>query len=873
MLATKLFGSRVERRVLVVFLVFTLLPATSLGLLAMREVERQALAQASAELRAGTKGYAQQVTERLNAIADQLAVLLANAGDPQRWINGVPQVTRAEPVSGRVASKGADPGLTVRGDALWMTMPKGADGAVRFEIDLNRVLFDIAETRSQVDRCVILGDALRRCSGLPKDDPDLLSAEWKRYLHGDFQTDLSLTVISHQPRGAALSSVSMVGRILPLLVGVICLLITFVAVHSMRSRFRPLSQLKEATQRVERGDYALRIDIRSGDEFESLGASFNRMLERLQASFMTLKSLADIDRMILSATKAEDIVASVLKVSNMGDATVSLVIWRGPPRSAYVHYELADGRTKSSVLTSIERHIGGMANIDMLLDAVRGAVTTPFDHWLPLLMEKEIGGLLLLRADNGRPFSAERLKVISDIGDRLAVAFTNIERASTLYRQANFDPLTGLINRYAFEDALRHAMRQAQRDESRGAVLFIDLDRFKHVNDTEGHKAGDRLLVQVAKRLSKCVRANDTLARLGGDEFAVVVQRFDEDAELIRMCERLVAAIGKPIVVDRIEHSVTGSIGVSLFPAPDLTVEQLLMRADTAMYRAKAKGGSAFAFFDQALNDITRERVLIESRLRRALRSGALEVHFQPKLHLSTWRVCSAEALLRWNDAELGNVTPGQFIPIAEETGLVREFGVLVARRCAEAFDELARHGIELEHLSINASAKELLAEGYAGRLIDAIRKAGSDPSRFEVEVTESVFIDDPAQVRTELEALRKAGASIALDDFGTGYSSLNLLRTLPLDTLKIDRSFVVALSQSEEARSLTRHIIEIARILNKRVVAEGPETDEEVSLLASFGCDYVQGFAIARPMPVPDLIRFVHDLESRRSERRAIAG
>ncbi|NJN51783.1 MAG: diguanylate cyclase [Gammaproteobacteria bacterium] len=388
----------------------------------------------------------------------------------------------------------------------------------------------------------------------------------------------------------------MVGRILPLLVGVICLLITFVAIHSMRTRLRPLSQLKEATQRVERGDYGLRIDIRSGDEFESLGDAFNRMLERLQSSFLTLKSLADIDRMILSATKAEDIVASVLKVANTYDVVVSLVIWRGPPRSAYVHYQYVDGRPTSDVLVGVHRHEGGLSNIDLLLDEVRDAVNGAFDHWLPLIMEKEVGGLLLLCGRDGRAVSAERLKIITDLGDRLAVAFTNIERASTLYRQANFDPLTGLINRYAFEDALRHAMLQADRDESRGAVLFIDLDRFKHVNDTEGHKAGDRLLVQVANRLSKCVRANDTLARLGGDEFAVVVHRFDEDAELIRMCERLVAAIGKPMVVDRIEHSVTGSIGVSLFPAPELTIEQLLMRADTAMYRAKAKGGSSFAF-------------------------------------------------------------------------------------------------------------------------------------------------------------------------------------------------------------------------------------------------------------------------------------
>jgi diguanylate cyclase (GGDEF)-like protein len=869
-LSARLFGSRVERRVLFVFLLLTLLPATVLGVLAMREVERLALDQAQIDLRTTTKGYALDVLSRLNDLAAQLSLLVEHAGPPARWLPEVSQIDDFE-AGPPIEATGARPTLSLIDGRLWIGMPSTAGGTLRFRINMDRILFDIEETHTASSRCVSFAEGPRWCSEAFPEAKNSLRAEWRLHLESTFQTDLVLQFRAHQEATAALGSVSLVGKILPLLIGVICLLITFVAIHTMRVRFRPLATLEAATHKVERGDYSLRINIQSGDEFESLGHAFNRMLERLQRSFLTLKSLADIDRMILSATKAEDIVLSVLKVANDGEATVSLLVWRSQPQPAYVHYEMVDGRMRARALADIQRHQGGLADIDELLGTLRDEAHLEFDHWLPLVMEKELGGLLLMQT-GAKAVSADLLKMMSDLGDRLAVAFTNIERASTLYKQANFDPLTGLINRYAFEDALRHAVLQAERDETRGAVLFIDLDRFKHVNDTEGHKAGDRLLVQVAKRLTRCVRANDTLARLGGDEFAVVVHRFDQDAELIGMCERLVAAIGRPMVVDRIEHSVTASIGVALFPAPGHAIEQLLMRADTAMYRAKANGGSSFAFFDQALNDTTRERVLIESRLRRALRNGELDVHFQPKLHLSSWRVRSAEALLRWNDEELGSVSPAQFVPIAEETGLVRDFSELVARRAAAALHELAKQGIEFDHISINASGKELLAEGYARRLMDTIETTGLQLSQFEFEVTESVFIGDSAQVRSELAQLKLAGASIALDDFGTGYSSLNMLRSLPLDTLKIDRSFVVALSQSEEARSLARHIIEIARILNKAVVAEGPETDEEVALLASFGCDYVQGFAIARPMPLTELIDFVRDLEQRRHVRRAIA-
>jgi EAL domain-containing protein (putative c-di-GMP-specific phosphodiesterase class I) len=284
------------------------------------------------------------------------------------------------------------------------------------------------------------------------------------------------------------------------------------------------------------------------------------------------------------------------------------------------------------------------------------------------------------------------------------------------------------------------------------------------------------------------------------------------------------------------------------------------MRADAAMYRAKERSGGSFAFFDEQLNEVTRERVHIESRLRRALREEDLEVLFQPQLHLASHRVVAVEALLRWRDAELGDVSPTRFIPIAEETGLIRDIGPLVLKRSVAALERLRASGIAMERLSVNASAKEIASEGFASRFVRLVRLLGASPRQFEVEVTESVFIKDASAVARELRTLREEGVRVALDDFGTGYSSLNMLRTLPLDLIKIDRSFIVEVTQSQQARDLTRNIIQIARALDIGVVAEGTESEEEVALLRGFGCDYVQGYGISRPLTLDELVAFVSD-------------
>lgn len=847
------------------FLLFTLVPLTVLGFFGVREVERQAVERAEDQLDAATAHQAEILMERLGMVEAELRILLEMDPGLENWAARVPQVR--DVMVGSDAAPLDRTTISFESNQFWMGL---ADGARRvwFLIDVDRIWHELGTSSYGTRTCLFVGTAEYRCEAEQAIGSDVLTATARLPLEDEYAVNFILNVKAVQQHNVVLNTLRRLSVVVPLLIALMCLVATLVAMRFVRHWLKPLSALEAATRQIEIGDYSHRVKVDSRDEFESLAKSFNQMTERLEGSFKTMTALADVDRMILSATEPDTIVASILESCTVAGVDVGAVLWRGREDGSYWSYWLNDGELVTNEMAAVSEFHGSMSDIDRLLDALRESGMR-FDHWLPLYIDQRLSGVFLIVAGT-ETLSPTLLKRLSDLGDRLSVAITNIDRADALYRQAHYDPLTGLINRYAFEDRLKHALLQAKRDGTRGALLFIDLDRFKQVNDTEGHKAGDRLLLRVAERLYDCLRASDTLARLGGDEFAVIVHRFREDSEVIALCKRLVSEIGKPVLVDRIEHSVNASIGVSVFPGEGTSVEELLMRADAAMYRAKESGGATFAFFDQQLNEATRERVELESALRKALREDQLEVYFQPKLHLHTGVIDSCEALLRWNHEEFGFVAPNRFIPIAEETGLIHEIGPLVARSAVLAIDRLRSKGIGIRRVAVNASAKEILVGEFARRFLETLAASGGDPSNFEVEVTESLFIHDTHVVVDELNLLRDAGVIIALDDFGTGFSSLNLLRNLPLDIIKIDRSFVVAIGDSETSRELTRNIIQIARALDKVVVAEGAETHQQIALLRDYGCDFIQGYGVSKALPLDDYIEFMLGFQKARAARAA---
>jgi diguanylate cyclase (GGDEF)-like protein len=635
-------------------------------------------------------------------------------------------------------------------------------------------------------------------------------------------------------------------------VAVAFLICTGLMIRLLRRRFALLGRLEELTRYIIRGDYGHRVEIQARDEFQSLGSAFNDMAAQLQSSLKSSQSVADIDRLILSSADLDTVLRKVLFSARLPTADICLLLRPDANKTSLTEYRLQGRRLVQQPIGLLEISDDSLRDIDGYQRIAQRVCGESVQACLPVATEGRINGALVAASD--RPLQGTETKQLTDLTDRLSVAITNIQRSDILFQKAHFDDLTGLINRQAFQEKLREHISASYRGEQ-GAVLFIDLDGFKKVNDTEGHKAGDRLLVIIAERLTECLRDMDTIARMGGDEFAVIVPGVEEENTVSSLCERIVASAIQPVVVDRMEHNIGASIGVALYPGDGQKVEELIMKADSAMYRAKEAGRSRYAFFDDTLNEASRHRVLVESRLRGALSRGELALHFQPKLKLADRSVTSAEALIRWTDETLGSVPPDEFVPIAEETNLIHEFTAVQVNKTAELIAAADAAGVNLESVAINASAKQLMTEGFANSLLGMLDSRLLPHKQIEIEVTESVFAHDKQLVTQELEILQSAGIKIALDDFGTGYSSLNMLRELPLDVVKIDRSFVTEIETSDQARVLVQHLISIATTLGKEVVAEGVETEVQLKHLEEANCHYVQGYLISRPKPVDDFI------------------
>ena len=416
---------------------------------------------------------------------------------------------------------------------------------------------------------------------------------------------------------------------------------------------------------------------------------------------------------------------------------------------------------------------------------------------------------------------------------------------------ANFDPVTGLPNRFLFRDRLVHAMHSAERQDQRVALLFVDLDNFKHVNDSLGHAAGDQLLQQVAARLGAAVRTTDTVCRLGGDEFTVILEGLARDEEAVRVAANVLEQSARPYMLGAKEVYVTASVGIALYPQDGDSVDTLLMNADAAMYRAKENGRHGFEFFTKEINARAQERLELGNELRGALARDEFSLHYQPKLAFADGKVIGFEALLRWRNARLGAVPPAVFVPILEETGLIVEVGEWVLREACRWAAALPWPAGRAPGVSVNLSARQFRHPHLDRVVQSALDETGLSAGRLELEITESSLVDLQANLQT-MDRMKRLGVGLSIDDFGTGYSSLSYLKRFPVDRLKIDASFVRDVAVDPDDAAIVTAIIGMAHHLQLRVIAEGVETPAQMEFLRRQGCDEVQGYALARPMP-PD--------------------
>ncbi|MBR0567100.1 EAL domain-containing protein [Azoarcus sp. L1K30] len=428
-----------------------------------------------------------------------------------------------------------------------------------------------------------------------------------------------------------------------------------------------------------------------------------------------------------------------------------------------------------------------------------------------------------------------------------------------LERQANHDLLTGLPNRVLLGDRLEQGIARAERLGCLLAVVFIDLDNFKFINDSLGHTAGDDLLTAIAERFSTTLRGSDTVARLGGDEFVLVLNDHDEVSGVISLLERVLSEIARPVTLSGREFQVGASLGVALYPEDGRDAQSLLKHADVAMYAAKDRGRNNFQFFTRELNRVAEERLNLEAAMRAALEQDAFDVHYQPKVdHLR--RIVGVEALARWFHPELGAIGPDRFIPVAEETGLIVPLTTAILRRAFAAARRWNHRRERPLRMAVNLSPRLFLSGDIVAHIAGLLAEAGLSPTQVELEITETVFLGDSDRAVGILRDFKRLGVSLAMDDFGTGYSSLSYLRRFPLDIIKLDRSLVTGLEHEEEVAMIARAAISLGQSLRKTVVAEGVENQAQFDFLRFQGCDEFQGYLLSRPVPEIELSGLLAD-------------
>ena len=463
----------------------------------------------------------------------------------------------------------------------------------------------------------------------------------------------------------------------------------------------------------------------------------------------------------------------------------------------------------------------------------------------------------------------QRVVILRDITERQAAQ----DRMAYL---ANYDSLTGLPNRALFRDRLAEAMKRAKRNGRQMGLMFLDLDRFKDVNDSLGHAAGDLLLQHVSHTLNKCLRHTDsvarvdtnetyTLARLGGDEFTIIVEQLDgpEDASLI--ARRILDALIEPFRVDTQEVFISTSIGISLYPLDDSDLDGLIRHTDMAMYRSKARGRSTYSFYSEDMSADVEARLSLEASLRHALERNEFTLHYQPKADLKTGWVTGVEALIRWNRPGEGMVSPDRFITMLEDTGLILPVGAWVIQTACKEVASWERLGLPPLSLAVNLSARQFRHQHLIDLIRDTLLEQGLAPHRLELELTESQLMEDNDVSRALLSSLKSLGVKVAIDDFGTGHSSLSYLKRFSIDTLKIDRSFVREITTSEEDLAIATAVVALGHSLNLKVVAEGVETLQQADCLRALGCTEIQGYLLSRPQPADKLVKWLQNYRTTR--------
>ncbi len=931
-------GNKVVRRILISFVLATLVPTAILGSLSYQQASKQLHNQSSQFLRKSSKDYVLKLIDQLKLLESTLRLASTNAEpsnqsfrsvtlDPdlrieKKFINiiaitpqreniktpkefeFIPQLTKQDHLA-------LDTGKSLvkfistpkpKNSQLWMAINlvknRPEAGILLAEInpdtfwepdfikpnmvwildDANHLLF---ASSPDIDLPPEVRTGLtNRNSGdfnWQNKDAEYIGYFWQISIKSVFATP-KFIVVQAQSKDLTFAAIQQFSKIYPPVIILAFLIVAFFSTRLITKYLTPLERLKAATLRIANGDLNTHVVIESKDEFESLANSFNEMTRRLRSQFDMLSTMAEIDRNILSALNAEDIIDITLdRLPNILFCDL-ISIARIDPETYFIsnihtrrishEIEVVEGPIKLTLQDVLEL----LAMQDTVIETNTTGKLSSYLHifgnlgdWqyliIPVVVNSSLSSIICLGYQAPNQAATESLNAARNFGDRIAVALSNAAWEEKLYQQAHYDSLTKLPNRLALNDRLTQEIARAKRDDSQLAVFFIDLDRFKTVNDSLGHSAGDELLSKVSIILVNCVRATDLVVRIGGDEFVIVITDLDSNdnptAIVSNAAENILVALKQTLVVAQHPMTFTASLGIALFPKDADNPQDLLKNADSAMYHAKNEGRANFRFYSPELNAAALENIKLEQELRGAIAKGELRAYYQPKVDLNR-RIVGAEALIRWQHSELGMVSPAKFIPLAEQTGLVVEIGYWILEQTCLWIKACQAQGVEPVRISVNLSGIEFKRPELVEMVASILTKTGVDPKFIELELTESVTVGNIKSCIERMNELKNLGLTLSMDDFGTGFSSLSYLRNLPLDVLKVDQAFVRQLDSDQSSQAIVKAILALANGLDMKTVIEGVETEEQLTFLKQQRCDVFQGFLFSRPVPSDDFLKML---------------
>ncbi len=805
------------------------------------------------------------------------------AGTPRivtQFTNGVARIYLLRRLARRIGPTGTLVG-EVSGDYLWgtrdQTMPSPTTEMAVLD-EPGQMLVGSTHLRSAAARQVheLAQHSASGTFRLELGERAYLATYWPIVLQDAFGGPNWTLVLSEAQATVLAPMTDFTDRFLLIIAG--CTLAVLVlSMSQIRRSLVPLIHLQDGTRRITLQDFDWRVPVTSRDEFAELAHSFNTMAARLGRQFKALAAAADIDRAVLGAMDASTIVDAVLsRICDVYPCSAASVTLLPPDRGAgTVSWVRRDGDGGRREAVRVELSAEDLAQLaagdvielragDRLPDylrpmAERGVTAAVV---LPLASHRELAGVLALGTRLEVALTPEDLMQARRLADQVAVALSNARMVEQVRLLAYHDSLTGLPNRPSYKDRLAHALADARRSRRKVAAFFIDLDNFGRINDTLGHELGDQLLRHVGERLRVCcARADDAggpafgapgaqVARLGGDEFTVLLTGIDGADDAVALARRILSTLTPPVPLGTHEVFITASIGIAIYPIDGEDVETLLTHADTAMYEAKSQGGNGYQIFSRTMNATAMQRLTLETDLRRALEREELVLHYQPIVRADTGAITGAEALVRWQHPSLGLLLPSEFIPIAEENGLIVPLGEWVLQTACVQNRAWQDAGFAPLRIAVNLSSRQIRQGTLVTMVRAALEAAGLEPHWLGLELTESVLMERQHEAVAALHRLRALGVQLSIDDFGTGYSSLSYLKHFPVDSLKIDRSFVRDLISVPDDAAITAAVIAMAHALELKVVAEGVESHEHLAFLRGQGCDEVQGHLVGRAVP-----------------------